>query len=75
MRLQETFNRASGSRKKGALDRLKGPPDYWEMYRGWVNGLTEDADGSFRRLFGEVFSEAYEVQLQQLKAAAQEPQG
>jgi type VI secretion system FHA domain protein len=68
-RLQERFERTSGSRKKGAFDRLKGSPDYWEMYRAWVHGLSEDADGSFRSLFGEVFSEAYEDQLQQLKAS------
>jgi type VI secretion system FHA domain protein len=67
-RLQEGFDRTSRSRKKGAFDKLKGTPDYWEMYRGWVQGLTRDADGSFRSLFGEVFSEAYEDQLQQLKA-------
>lgn len=68
-RLQERFERTNSSRKKGALDRLKGSPDYWEMYRAWVHGLNEDADGSFRTLFGEVFSDAYESQLQQLKAS------
>ena len=68
-RLQDGFDRTNRSRKKGALDKLKGSPDYWDMYRAWVNGLTEDADGSFRSLFGEVFSEAYEEQLQQLKAS------
>jgi type VI secretion system FHA domain protein len=67
--LQEKFERIHSGRRKSALDKLKGSPDYWSMYRAWVHELTDDADGSFRRLFGEVFSDAYEVQLQQLKAS------
>lgn len=41
---------------------------YWELYVERFAQLGGDADDTFRRLFGDVFAEAYEKQLERLKA-------
>ena len=41
---------------------------YWDLYTQRFAQLGKDADDTFRRLFGDVFAEAYERQLERLKA-------
>lgn len=67
-RLQSEFDRHTPRARKGALAALQGKPDYWEFYRDWVRRMADDADGSFRTLFGEEFARAYEDQLDRLRA-------
>ena len=43
---------------------------YWDLYVERFAQLGGDADDTFRRLFGDVFAEAYEKQLERLKALA-----
>jgi type VI secretion system FHA domain protein len=73
--LRERFDRAALANKKGPLARLQGGPDYWAMYCEWVQGLLQDNDGTFRSLFGEVFSDAYEDQLRRLRAQGRTDEG
>jgi type VI secretion system FHA domain protein len=40
---------------------------YWDLYAERFSQLGADADDTFRRLFGDVFAEAYEKQLERLK--------
>jgi type VI secretion system FHA domain protein len=41
---------------------------YWDLYVERFSHLGRDADDTFRRLFGDVFAEAYEQQLERLKS-------
>lgn len=43
---------------------------YWDLYVERFGQLGSDADDTFRRLFGDMFAEAYEKQLERLKALA-----
>jgi type VI secretion system FHA domain protein len=43
---------------------------YWDLYVDRFAQLGGDADDTFRRLFGDVFAEAYEKQLERLKTLA-----
>jgi type VI secretion system FHA domain protein len=43
---------------------------YWDLYVDRFVQLSGDADDTFRRLFGDVFAEAYEKQLERLKTLA-----
>jgi type VI secretion system FHA domain protein len=43
---------------------------YWDLYMDRFAQLSGDADDTFRRLFGDVFGEAYEKQLERLKTLA-----
>jgi type VI secretion system FHA domain protein len=43
---------------------------YWDLYVDRFGQLSGDADDTFRRLFGDVFAEAYEKQLERLKTLA-----
>jgi type VI secretion system FHA domain protein len=43
---------------------------YWDLYVDRFAQLSGDADDTFRRLFGDVFGEAYEKQLERLKTLA-----
>jgi type VI secretion system FHA domain protein len=43
---------------------------YWDLYQDRFAQLGGDADDTFRRLFGDVFAEAYEKQLERLKTLA-----
>ncbi len=40
---------------------------YWDLYKERFTQLGDDADDTFRRLFGDVFADAYEKQLERLK--------
>jgi type VI secretion system FHA domain protein len=68
-RLQELFEKRSkgGSLLRGTKSR------YWESYAEEFRELTEDPDDAFKRLFGEVFGQAYEQQLEQLKRSRPKP--
>ena len=54
-------------KRAGLLGGLSGKSRYWELYIERFSRLGRDADDTFRRLFGDVFAEAYERQLEQLK--------
>jgi type VI secretion system FHA domain protein len=43
---------------------------YWDLYVERFTALQRDADDTFRRLFGDVFAQAYERQLERLKSLA-----
>jgi type VI secretion system FHA domain protein len=61
-RLQEEFDRQLN---KGLVPvKLR----YWDLFREKRNDIVRDPDGSFRRLFGQAFAQAYEDQLKQLRA-------
>ncbi|MHB8386801.1 MAG: type VI secretion system-associated FHA domain protein TagH [Metallibacterium sp.] len=57
---------ADGGAKRSAF---AGKGRYWEKYREHFEGLMKDPDECFRRLFGDEFARAYEVQLSRLKSA------
>ena len=63
--LQKEFDRQG---KSGALLSVPAKLRYWEMYRERCRDLVQDKDTTFRKLFGEEFAQAYEVQLRRLKA-------
>ena len=54
-------------KRTGLLGGLSGKSRYWELYAEHFSRLGRDADDTFRRLFGDVFAEAYERQLERLK--------
>ena len=54
-------------KRAGLLGGLSGKSRYWELYTERFARLGRDADDTFRRLFGDVFAEAYEKQLERLK--------
>jgi predicted component of type VI protein secretion system len=43
---------------------------YWDMYRQWLEEITEDPD-SFRELFGRDFVRAYEAFVQRLESRSE----
>jgi type VI secretion system FHA domain protein len=49
---------------------LGGKSQYWNLYVERFTALQRDADDTFRRLFGDVFAQAYERQLERLKSLA-----
>lgn len=65
-RLQQEFDRQlkKGSPLLAAPSKLR----YWDLYREKVNEMVKDAEGNFRRLFGDEFAKEYEQQLERLKA-------
>jgi type VI secretion system FHA domain protein len=63
--LQEQFDRQL---KKGSLIAVPAKLRYWELYRDKFSDMVKDADTSFRELFGDAFTKAYEEQLDRLKA-------
>jgi type VI secretion system FHA domain protein len=63
-RLQEKLE---GDSKRGLLK--VGKSRFQELYADHFRTLTADADECFRKLFAEVFGEAYEKQLEELKRA------
>lgn len=64
-RLQEEFDRQV---KKGALLAVPARLRYWESYRDRYAALLKDTETSFRQLFGDEFTKAYEEQLERLKS-------
>lgn len=63
--LEQDFERTV--KRAGLLGGLTGKSRYWELYAERFARLGRDADDTFRRLFGDVFAEAYEKQLERLK--------
>jgi type VI secretion system FHA domain protein len=66
-RLEQEFERHGGKRgllNVGAKGRFR------DAYIEEFERLTRDPDESFKRLFGEYFAQAYEDQMEYLKAAA-----
>jgi type VI secretion system FHA domain protein len=63
--MEQDFERTV--KRGGLLGGLSGKSRYWELYTERFTRLGRDADDTFRRLFGNVFAEAYEMQLEQLK--------
>ena len=63
--MEQDFERAV--KRGGFLGGLSGKSRYWELYTERFARLGRDADDTFRRLFGNVFAEAYERQLELLK--------
>jgi type VI secretion system protein ImpI len=61
--------------REGDGGRFGGKGRHWERYSDHYQSLVADADGCFRRLFGDEFARAYEEQLARLKSArrAQRP--
>jgi type VI secretion system FHA domain protein len=64
-RLQEEFDQQM---KKGALISVPARLRYWDLYRDRFSGMVKDPDTTFRELFGDEFTKAYEEQLDRLKA-------
>jgi type VI secretion system FHA domain protein len=66
--LEKHFERAV--KRGGILGGLSGKSKYWDLYVEHVGQLCGDPEDTFRRLFGEVFAEAYEKQLERLRTIA-----
>ncbi|MPY87878.1 MAG: type VI secretion system-associated FHA domain protein TagH [Luteitalea sp.] len=64
-RLQPQFDRQL---KRGSLPGVASKLRYWDLYRDRCDDIAKDPEASFRNLFGEVFAQAYEEQLNRLKA-------
>ncbi len=63
-RLQQEFEKHG----KGALLSVPAKFRYWDLYRDRFSDMVSDADACFRELFGQEFANAYEDQLERLKA-------
>jgi type VI secretion system FHA domain protein len=63
-RLEQRFDRQL---KKGALLSMPAKMRYWDAYRDMTRQMIEDAEGTFRKWFGEEFVKAYEEQLHRLE--------
>ncbi len=63
-RLQEEFDRQL---KKGAVFSVGAKLRYWDLFRERRAEIDRDPEESFRRLFGEAFTKAYDAQLKRLK--------
>jgi type VI secretion system FHA domain protein len=62
-KLEKNFERVG----KRGLGFGSAKSKYWDLYTDRFAHLGSDADDTFRRLFGDVFAEAYEKQLERLK--------
>jgi type VI secretion system FHA domain protein len=69
--LEDRFD-ASAKRGGNLLSNLGGKPKYWDLYKERFERLAGDPDDTFRRLFGDVFAEAYEKQLERLRVAGRD---
>jgi type VI secretion system FHA domain protein len=65
-RLEEEFERGT---KRGGLLNLGAKSRFRDNYVEQFASMTKDPDESFRRLFGEYFAQAYEAQMDRLKAS------
>jgi len=63
-RLQEEFDRQL---KKSAVFSVGAKLRYWDLFRERRAEIDRDPEESFRRLFGEAFTKAYDAQLKRLK--------
>lgn len=69
--LQKQFDTsAKGSGGLFSRNALGAKSRYWDLYRELFERLGTDADDTFRRLFGDVFAQAYEQQLNRMKHPA-----
>jgi type VI secretion system FHA domain protein len=64
--LEKEFERTV--KRTGLLGGLSGRSRYWDLYSDRFLRFGGDSDETFRRLFGEFFAQAYESQLELLKA-------
>jgi len=62
--LEQDFEKSAG---RGGLLGFGGRAKFWDLYVERFSRLGTDADDTFRRLFGDVFAEAYEQQLERLR--------
>jgi len=53
--------------RQGSLSKLGAKGRYWDRYVDLFEEVATNPDTSFRRLYGEEFSDAYERQLEDLK--------
>jgi type VI secretion system FHA domain protein len=60
--LEEEFDRGL---KRGAILEIMNKTKYWELYRDKYASLADD-ERSFKRLFGDEFTRAYEDQMRRL---------
>jgi type VI secretion system FHA domain protein len=63
-RLQEDFDRQL---KKSAVFSVGAKMKYWDLFRERREEIDKDPEESFRSLFGEAFTRAYDAQLKRLK--------
>jgi type VI secretion system FHA domain protein len=63
--LQQEFDRQL---KRSALLNVTARIRYWDLYRERQEAMLKDTEATFRRLFGDEFTKAYEEQLKRLKA-------
>ncbi len=67
--------RFAENQEHGALlGRVTGPR-YWRQYQAHYAEIQRDSEGYFNRLFGEAFCDAYEKQIQALKARSSQGRG
>jgi type VI secretion system protein len=52
--------------RRNAVFRKFNKMQYWDMYCEMYDGIAQNADEDFQRLFGDVFASAYEDQMQRL---------
>jgi type VI secretion system FHA domain protein len=67
-RLQEEFDKQA----KGSLIGVPAKLRYWDRYREKFGDVSQDAEATFRKLFGEEFTRAYEEQLDRLKSTGRD---
>ena len=65
--LEELYERKL---KRTAVLGLGSKAKYWEMYRAQLEEIDRDREASFRNLFGEAFTRAYDEHVQKLSADA-----
>ncbi|HTV01030.1 MAG TPA: type VI secretion system-associated FHA domain protein TagH [Luteitalea sp.] len=63
-RLQAEFDRQV---RKSSVFPIGGKLRYWDLYRDRQQELARDPEATFRRLFGDAFTQAYEEQMKRLK--------
>jgi type VI secretion system FHA domain protein len=63
-RLQEQFDRHLG---KNSVFAVAAKMRYWDLFREHQEEIARDPEATFRRLFGDAFTRAYEEQLKRLK--------
>lgn len=73
-KLEQELERQS-KRGGGGLLNLGGKARFRDFYVEQFESLTRDPDESFKRLFGEYFAQAYEDQMDRLKAALHDTSG
>ncbi len=65
---------AENEERGSLLGRMSGPK-YWRQYQAHYAAIQRDSEDYFNRLFGEAFSDAYERQIQALKAHSSHSRG